>query len=160
MTEGVTTQAGGIPRVEPPKSGISLHDGPVKAITRAVEATTGVKGFLEAAEITLVAYSDNITEKIGVEAVRVASDRGASAVDTPDIAEADGKLFPQNKEGQSPWKWGLIGIVAGAALSFLITILAPKISDDFRVLAISIGAVLLIGCLIWGLYLVSKSKKE
>ncbi|MDK1361567.1 hypothetical protein QNO00_15020 [Arthrobacter sp. zg-Y1219] len=160
MTEDIRTAAAGIPRVQPPKTKTPLREGPVKALESALETETGVDGFLDGASFALVAYSDKVTERIGTEAIRIAGRRRASAVDSPDVAAADAKLYPPSDGRNSPWKWGVLGIVAGAALSLLITILAPKIPDAHQGVVVTLGVVAIVGCCIWAGFLVLPRKQK
>jgi hypothetical protein len=149
-----------IPNRESRAAPENFSKGPAVAISLAVEASSSVKLVLNEAQFALVARADKFVQEVGVKAVEFASTRHASAVDVPDIEKAAEDLYPTAPVQSNPWTWGVLGIVAGALLSFLITILAPGIPDEFQPVAAGIAILALVGCVIWALKLVLPGKPE
>jgi hypothetical protein len=91
----------------------------------SVESSPG--GFLSAAENALLAASDDFTGKLGVEAIRIARQRHATAVDRQDVLDADANLRSTVTAERRGWLLGLAGFTGGAALAALAAVLlAPK----------------------------------
>ena len=123
MTE---EQQGPLPQIQagPPR----LPPGrAVDQINVALSAEASPKGFLPAAENTLLSASEDFTGSLGIEAIRIAEYRRATAVDRQDVLEADKKLRGNLDSEKRAWRLGLGGFMGGAAAAALAAVLlAPK----------------------------------
>ncbi|WP_372983923.1 hypothetical protein [Microbacterium sp.] len=160
MSESSVPAVARIPNIETDSAPEDFREGPTAAINAAVKASATVKLVLNGAQIALGARADKFTQDVGVRAVEVASERGAIAVDVPDVAKAAEALFPAQTNPNSPWQWGVLGIVAGAVLSFLVTVLVPAIPSEAKALAVVVALVLAAGCVIWSLVLILPRKPK
>lgn len=159
MTDQTTASAPRIPHAESDTTPESFRQVPTKAILNAIETTPSVKVVLPGAQTTLAARSDEFTQKVGVEAVRIAGERRAIAVDIPDVDNAVEHLYPSDVRSSATWRWALLGIIAGGLLSFLITGLFPSIPNNLRPVLLIAAVVGLMACAIWGVRL-SLPKKQ
>lgn len=146
-----------IPSVEADTTPEAFRDGPASAIIAAVNSTPSVQLVLKGAQLALSARADVFTQEVGVRAVEVAGARGASAVDVPDITAAAEELYPARR-AVNPWAWAVLGIVAGAILSFLVSLLVPVIAEEWKAAAAIIALVLLLGCIVWAVLLIRPKK--
>jgi hypothetical protein len=119
-----------------------------------------VKFVLNGAQIALAARADKFTQDVGMKAVEFADNRSASAVDVPDVAKAADLLYPAPPVPSSPWAWAVLGIIAGAVFSFLVTVLTPAVPEEWMPLAVTIAIVVLAACGIWAFRLISPRRRE
>jgi hypothetical protein len=160
VTESLPSSAAQIPNTETDSAPEVFREGPTVAISAAVSASPTVKLVLNGAQIALAARADKFTQEVGVKAVEFAGDRRAIAVDVPDVTKAAETLFPAKRDPGSPWSWGVLGILAGAVVSFLITVLAPGIPAEWMPLAVAGALLLLVGCAIWAIRLIIPSRAK
>lgn len=160
MADSVLPSMAQIPNTEIDSEPEQFRKGPAAAIGAALDANPTVNLMLNSAQIALAARADKFTQEVGVKAIEVAVNRNASAVDVPDVDEAVKALYPPEPRSGSAWGWAVLGILAGALLSFLVTLLAPSIPEEWKVLAVGVAVLLLFGCAAWGikLFLPQKSK--
>lgn len=108
-------------------------------------------GFLPAAESMLLAVSDEFIGMLGVESVRTARARNATAVDRQDVQEADRRLRGTRGAERRTWLLGLGGLLGGAAASAVVAlVISPTpvrhASDWWLAIAVlGVLAVVLIG---------------
>src|SRR5579859_4693961 len=98
---------------------------PGGAINRIIDALKGddsPDGFLPAGENMLLAVSDEFTGALGVEAIRVARDRHATAVDRQDVQDADRRLRNSGTADRRTWFLGLGGVAGGAAAAAIVAV--------------------------------------
>jgi hypothetical protein len=93
----------------------------IRQINEALSAEGSPSGFLPAAENTLLAASDEFTGSLGMEAIKTARARGATAVDRQDVLSADARL--RNTTERKNWMVGVAGFTGGGATSALIALL-------------------------------------
>lgn len=79
-TQGRLTRVDSDPRRPPDGRAIRL-------INEELATENSPSGFLSAAENTLLAASDEFTGKLGIEAIKIARGRNATAVDKQDVLE-------------------------------------------------------------------------
>jgi len=125
-----------------------------------VKADSTVKLVLNAAQVTLAARADKFTQDVGVKAVQIAGARRAIAVDVPDVDQATELLYPEQPRSDNTWAWGILGIIAGALLSFLVTALFPVIPQDWKLASVIFAIVALAGCAVWGIKLSSPKRPK
>lgn len=94
----------------------------IRQINDALGAESSITGFLPIAENTLLAASDDFTGGLGVEAIRIARERGATAVDKEDVLAADSKLRDYGEAEKRGWFTAVAGLVGGGALGGAITL--------------------------------------
>lgn len=154
MTDQQLSATSQIPNTETDSAPQDFRQVPTAAISAAVKASSTVKLVLNAAQITLAARADKFTQEVGVKAVQIAGERNAIAVDVPDVDKATEALYPEQPRSNNTWAWGILGIVAGALISFLVTALAPVIPEGgWKVFAVIVALVLLAVCVVWGVRL-------
>jgi hypothetical protein len=113
-----------LPRIESASLKPRIPPGrAIRQINEALAAGTSPGGFLPAAENTLLVVSDDFTGKLGIEAISIARSRNASAVDAPDILEADRKIRGDANSEKRVWRLALAGFTGGAATAALIAVL-------------------------------------
>jgi hypothetical protein len=149
-----------IPNKETDSAPDDFREGPAAAIRAAIQTAPSVNIVLNGAQIALAARADKFTQEVGVRAVENASLRQASAVDVPDVDKAANDLYPARTVITNPWSWGVLGIVAGAVLSFIITILAPTLHGSSLAIALTIAVVVLVVCVAWGIRLILPKKTK
>jgi hypothetical protein len=99
----------------------------------------------------LLTASDEFTGALGIEAIRVARARNATAVDRQDVKEADRKLRENSTAERRAWFLGLGGVAGGAAAATMVAVVASPtpvqhVTDWWLVIAVlSIVAMILIG---------------
>lgn len=147
-----------IPNTETDTAPEDFREGPTVAISAAVSSSATVKLVLNGAQLALGARADKFTQDVGVKAVEVASERGASAVDVPDVTKAAEALYPAQPIPNASWPWGVLGIAAGALLSFLVTVLAPAIPEEAKAITILVALLGVFGCVVWGVALIRKQR--
>ncbi|MBO0596607.1 hypothetical protein I2485_06915 [Nesterenkonia sp. E16_7] len=145
MNDSPTPSTTRIPNAET-DTGPDFREGPAELIRAAVKADHTVNLVLNGAQRAIVARTDKFTQDLGVEAVRVAGLRRASAVDVPDVDNAWENLHASQRDSHATWIWAVLGIVAGAAISFLITVFAPTLSGGMRTFAIIVTVAVLLAC--------------
>jgi hypothetical protein len=96
-------------------------------INDALKSENPPIGFLPAGESTLLAMSDEFIASLGVEAIRVARARNATAVDRQDIKEADRKLRGNNAAERRAWLLGLGGVAGGAGAAAIVAVIASPV---------------------------------
>ena len=97
---------------------------PARRIAEELELHPRVDGFLRKASQQLVAISDEITANLGIEAVRAARRRRATAVDVEDVKAADLKLNnPDFVQAVRSYLLTLGSLLLGAGLSVAVTLL-------------------------------------
>lgn len=159
MTDQTTASTPRIPHAESDTSPESFRQIPTEAILAAIDANSSVKLVLPGAQTALAARSDEFTQAVGVEAVRIAGERRAVAVDMPDVDNATERLYPTRVRTSKSWAWAVLGIIAGGLISFLISELSPVIPEGWKPIAFTAAVAALIGCTIWGVVL-SLPKKQ
>jgi hypothetical protein len=125
---------------------------PERRIWDALELHPQMIGFTPAATCWLISITDEQTARLGVEAVAIANNRGATAVDIPDIKAADNELNNRELATQiSAWLLTVGSILFGAALSTLVVLLLrtaplshPAVWWVATVTAAVVGLVLLV----------------
>jgi hypothetical protein len=99
----------------------------VKQINDALNAEGSPSGLLPAAENTLLAASDDFTESLGKEAIKIARARHATAVDRQDVLDADGRLRGGAFVEKQGWMLGIAGLTGGGAIATVVALLlSPK----------------------------------
>jgi hypothetical protein len=119
-------QPGPLPQIQsgPPR----LPPGrAIDQINVVLSAEASLKGFLPAAENSLLAASEDFTGTLGIEAIRIAEHRRATAVDRQDVLDADKKLRGSLDPEKRGWRLGVGGFMGGGAVTALVAVLlAPK----------------------------------
>ncbi len=93
-----------------------LGEEPARRIKDEISRHREIEGFLDAATERLIAITDELTAGLGIESVKEAKGRGATAVDAVDVVAADLKLnHPQHAEQVKAWLFGVGGLLIGAA---------------------------------------------
>ena len=90
-------------------------------INEALKREDSPHGFLPAGENALLAASDDYTGALGIEAIKIARARNATAVDKQDVLDADGRLRVSVERRN--WALGVAGLAGGGAISALISYL-------------------------------------
>ncbi|MEX8058488.1 hypothetical protein [Microbacterium sp. 16-032] len=160
MTDASTPRSPQIANREEISAPDGFSQAPIDAINSAIQADSSVQLFLNAAQFALSARTDTFTQRVGVKAVDIAGKRNARAVDVPDVEKATEALYPETDTHVSPWKWGVLGIVAGAVLSFLIGVITPQIENEWVPLLTVAAIVLLIACAAWAIRLIVPRKRS
>jgi hypothetical protein len=96
-----------------------------RAINQIIESLKGDNsptGFLPAAERMLLDASDEFAGTLGVESVRIARARNATAVDRQDVQAADRKLRDNRSAEWRAWLLCLGGLLGGAAATALVAL--------------------------------------
>ncbi|KAA1248227.1 hypothetical protein F0Q45_21775 [Mycobacterium simiae] len=125
---------------------------PGRRITDELHRHAGIEGFLEAASQRLIAITDDQTAALGIEAVKIAAARGASAVDASDILAADAKLnHPPFAEQVRAWLFGVGGVLIGAGLSLAPALALTKQLEHAVLWWSAVIALLVIGAALAGL---------
>lgn len=132
---------------------MKLGGGPAYAIQAEIDKQPSLQGILPEAEVALIAVSDTMTGRLGVEAARVAVSRKATAVDVEDVHEADRILNAQANNEQRAWALGAAGMLIGTSGTLMATVLAPVIAAEGAPLT-TVGALVL---LCSGLYCLVRS---
>lgn len=104
----------------------------VRQINEALQAETSLSGFLPAAENTLLAASDDFTGSLGIEAIKIARSRNATAVDRQDVLDADGGL--RGTAERRGWALGVAGLTGGGAIAATVALLLappPVVHPDY-----------------------------
>jgi hypothetical protein len=117
----------------------------LERITDELDAGGVPTGFLPAADTTLVAAGDDYLGKLGVEAVRIARRRNATAVDRQDVLDADVVLRGSIAVEKRGWLLSLAGLTGGGAIGALASFLLasrPLPHADSWVAAIIVLALL------------------
>jgi hypothetical protein len=119
-------------------------------INRALGTKTPLKGFLPAAENKLLEASDEFTGMLGVEAIRIAEYRHATAVDREDVIKADKKLREAPDPGRQGWIIGLAGFTGGSGAAALIAVLlAPGPVSHVSYWSIAITSLITVSILLF-----------
>jgi hypothetical protein len=105
----------------PPKlAGLSAHKRIIEELQKQPHP---VAGFLPDARVALAMEADAMNGDLGVEAVRIARERHATAVDVADLSEAKGRLRPNPRDPLvQGWLIGLGGVLCGGAIGTGITL--------------------------------------
>jgi hypothetical protein len=92
--------------------------------------------------------SDDFTGELGIEAIRIAQSRGATAIDVEDVREADRKLRDSRNAERKAWILGLGGIFGGAAAAAIVALVispTPARASDLWWLVIAVlGSIAMI----------------
>lgn len=96
----------------------------VDRIIKALKDEPSLRGFLPAAESTLLATTDEFTAQLGAKAIQIASGRKATAVDREDVKAADRYLRENVKVEKRAWMLGVAGLMGGGAIAISVAILA------------------------------------
>lgn len=103
----------------------------IRQINDTLSSESSPSGFLPAAENTLLAASDDFTGALGIEAIRIARARHATAVDQQDVQDADKRLRGSASGERQGWMIGMAGFTGGAAIAILVAVvLSPKPISD------------------------------
>jgi hypothetical protein len=130
----------------------------IDQINAALSTETSLKGFLPAAQNTLLAVSDEFMGILGVEAIKIAEYRSATAVDRQDVLEADRNLRRSLDSGKQSWRLALGGFTGGAAVAaFVAILLAPKSAPHAGYWWLSIAAL---GAVTLTLFVISYPRRK
>jgi hypothetical protein len=100
-------------------------------------------GFLEPAEKRLIFRSDEFTVRLGIKAIDIAGDRGASAVDFADIESAYRALAGPSPSEKQAWFLGIGTLAGGAALGTAATLSSGSVPGaPFWWIGVGVSAVL------------------
>jgi hypothetical protein len=95
-----------------------VGEAPARRIIEELGRHPEIEGFLNPATVRLIAITDEVTAGLGIEAVKQAKARQATAVDEIDVNAADAKLNQTEHAYQvKAWFFGIGGVLIGGALS-------------------------------------------
>jgi len=95
-----------------------LGEEPARRIRDEINRYPEIQGFLDSATERLIAITDEVTAELGIEAVKLAKARSATAVDAVDVVAADVKLNePEHANHVKAWLFGVGALLIGGAFS-------------------------------------------
>jgi histone H3/H4 len=129
-----------------------LGEEPARRIKDEISRNREIEGFLDSATERLIAITDELTAGLGIEAVKIAKARGATAVDAVDVEAADVKLnHPQHADQVKAWLFGVGALFVGGAFSLAPTLALTKPLPHPLIWWGGVGAAMLIGVIFAGI---------
>jgi hypothetical protein len=129
-----------------------LGEEPARRIKDEISRHPDIEGYLDSATERLIAITDELTAGLGIEAVKVAKARGATAVDAVDVVAADVKLnHSQHADQVKAWLFGVGGLLIGGAFSVAPTLALTTSLPHPLIWWTGTSAALLVGVILAGI---------